>query len=185
VVESRSKETANYVKRVAEYAYYLARKWGMDELESITLKYASPLHDVGKIGIPDEVLLKPTRLNDEEFEIIKSHATIGYKILKNSKRPVLKAAAVIAHEHHEKFDGTGYPRGLKEHDIHIYGRIIAIVDVFDALMNRRSYKEPWALQDAVNYMKEHKGSHFDPILVDLFLSDLDYIHHVIKTYAEE
>jgi len=185
VVENRSKETANHVKRVAEYTYYLAIKSGLSESESTTLKFASPLHDVGKIGIPDSVLLKPSRLTDEEFDVIKSHATIGYNILKKSKRPILQAAATVAHEHHEKYDGTGYPRGLQGRDIHIYGRITAIADVFDALSHRRCYKEAWELEDAINYMKEHKGNHFDPKLIDLFFSDIDYIKNVMREYADD
>ena len=184
VVESRSKETANHVKRVCEYAYHLAKKSGMDETESSILKFASPLHDIGKIGIPDSVLLKPDTLTDEEFEIIISHATLGYNILKNSTRPILQAAAIVAHEHHEKYDGTGYPRGLKGRDIHIYGRIIAIADVFDALANRRCYKEAWTFDDAMDYMKAHKGTHFDPTLVDLFFSDVAYIKNIMRVYAE-
>lgn len=184
VVESRSKETANHVKRVAEYAYYLGEKSGLSEAENKTLKLASHLHDVGKIGILDRVLLKPSKLNDEEFEVMKSHSTIGYNILKKSKRPVLKAAATIAYEHHEKYDGTGYPRGLKETEIHIYGRITAIADVFDALSHRRCYREAWAFEDAVSYMKEHKGKHFDPKLIDLFFSDMDYIKNVMSEYID-
>jgi len=184
IVENRSKETANHVKRVSCYAYYLGMKSGLSEMESMTLKYASPLHDVGKIGIPDSILLKPGALSDEEFEIIKTHATIGYSILKNSKRPILKAAAIIAHEHHEKYDGTGYPRGLKAEEIHIYGRILSIADVFDALSQRRCYKEAWSLNEAIEYMKKHKGNHFDPNLIDLFFSDLDYINKVMQEFSD-
>ncbi len=185
VVESRSKETANHVKRVSEYAYYLARKSGLGEIESTTLKYASPLHDVGKIGIPDSVLLKTTRLSDAEFEVIKTHTSIGYSILRNSKRPILQAAAIVAHEHHEKFDGTGYPRGLKGHDIHIYGRIIAIADVFDALSHRRCYKEAWSLEETLSYMEVNAGTHFDPVLIKLFLSDISYIQDIMRRYSDE
>ncbi len=184
IVESRSKETANHVKRVAEFSYYLAKKSGLSEQESLTLKYAAPLHDVGKIGIPDNVLLKPGRLDDEEFEIIKSHAAIGHSILKKSKRPILKAAAIVAHEHHEKYDGTGYPRGLKEDAIHIYGRIVAIADVFDALSHPRCYKLAWTQEDAVKYMYDHKGSHFDPKLIALFFSDMAYLENIMRTYAD-
>lgn len=184
IVESRSKETANHVKRVSAYAYYLALKSGLSETESMTVKYAAPLHDVGKIGIPDSVLLKPSALSEEEFAVIKTHASIGYTILKNSKRPILQAAAIIAHEHHEKYDGSGYPRGLKEHEIHIYGRILAIADVFDALSQRRCYKQAWDLEDAIDYMKEHKNSHFDPKLIDMFFSDIDYIKEVMREFAD-
>ena len=185
IVENRSKETANHVKRVSSYAYFLARKSGLDENECMTLKYASPLHDVGKIGIPDSVLLKPGPLNDEEFEVIKTHANIGHSILKNSKRPILQAAAIVAYEHHEKYDGSGYPRGLKEHEIHIYGRILAIADVFDALSQRRCYKTAWEFEKAIDYMKEKKGTHFDPKLIDLFLSDIDYIKDVMQKFSDE
>ncbi len=185
VVESRSKETANHVKRVAEYAYFLAKKSGLSEVESMTLKHASPLHDVGKIGIPDSVLLKPSRLSDAEFEVIKTHTSIGYNILCNSKRPILKAAAIVAHEHHEKFDGSGYPRGLKGRDIHIYGRIIAIADVFDALSHRRCYKEAWSFDDAMDYMRSKSGSHFDPVLINLFLSDIAFIKKIMADYTDE
>ncbi len=184
VVESRSKETANHVKRVCEYAYYLAKKSGLDESESSILKYASPLHDVGKIGIEDSVLLKPGKLTDEEFEVIKSHATLGYNILKNSTRPILKAAAIVAHEHHEKYDGSGYPRGLQGRQIHLYGRIVAIADVFDALSHRRCYKEAWSFEDAMGYMQSHKGSHFDPTLVELFFSDIAYVKKIMRVYAD-
>jgi len=184
IVESRSKETANHVKRVAEFSYYLAIKSGLSEQESLTLKYAAPLHDVGKIGIPDNVLLKPGKLDDDEFEVIKSHAAIGHAILKNSKRPILKAAAIVAHEHHEKYNGTGYPRGLKEHSIHIYGRIVAIADVFDALSHPRCYKLAWTKEDAVQYMHDHKGSHFDPKLIELFFSDMGYLENIMRDYAD-
>lgn len=184
IVESRSKETANHVKRVAEFSYYLAKKSGLSEEESLTLKYAAPLHDVGKIGIPDNILLKPGKLDDDEFAIIKSHAAIGYSILEKSKRPILKAAAIVAHEHHEKYDGTGYPRGLKEREIHLYGRIVAIADVFDALSHPRCYKLAWTQEDAVRYMHDHKGSHFDPKLIALFFSDMAYLENIMRTYAD-
>ena len=182
IVESRSKETANHVKRVSEYSYYLAKKAGLDESESLNIRYASPLHDVGKIAIPDDILLKPSKLNEEEFTIMKTHASIGFSILKHSKRAILQTAAIVAHEHHEKYDGSGYPRGLKEHDIHIYGRIVAIADVFDALLNLRCYKKAWSLEDSIDYMNKHKGGHFDPNLVDLFLSDMPYLENIMQTY---
>ncbi|PHR57317.1 MAG: hypothetical protein COA44_06350 [Arcobacter sp.] len=184
IVENRSQETANHVKRVSSYAYYLGVKSGLSNSESTSLKYAAPLHDIGKIGIPDSILLKPGSLSDEEFEVIKTHAEIGFSILKKSKRPILKAAAIIAYEHHEKYDGSGYPRGLKEHEIHIYGRILAIADVFDALTQRRCYKSAWSFDQAIEYMKKHKGSHFDPRLIDMFFSDLDYIKGVMQELAD-
>lgn len=131
--ESRSKETGNHVKRVADYSKLFALYYGLDESESELLKQASPMHDIGKVGIPDAVLNKPGRLNEAERTIMDTHAEIGFEMLKMSNRKLLKAAATVAYEHHEKWDGTGYPRGLKEKEIHIYGRITAIADVFDAL----------------------------------------------------
>ncbi|MDF1881657.1 DUF3369 domain-containing protein [Sulfurimonas sp. MAG313] len=185
IVENRSKETANHVKRVSLYAHFLGLKFGLSENESMTLKYAAPLHDIGKIGIPDSILLKEGALSDEEFSVIKTHTSIGYKILKNSKRPILQAAAIIANEHHEKYDGSGYPNALKGKEIHIYGRIIAIADVFDALSQRRCYKQAWELEDVIRYMKEHKGSHFDPDLINLFFFDMDYIHEVMREFTDK
>ena len=131
--ESRSRETFNHVKRVAEYSKLIALKLGLDSKSAELLKMASPMHDIGKVGIPDAILNKPGKLTADEFEIMKTHAVLGYEMLNVSTRPLLKAAAIVAHEHHEKFDGTGYPRGLKGKDIHVYGRITAIADVFDAL----------------------------------------------------
>ena len=131
VSERRSKETGNHVKRVAQYSKDLALLYGLDEKEANLIFAASPMHDIGKVGIPDEILKKPDKLDSEEFEIMKSHADIGYRILKNSKRPILQVASIIAREHHEKYDGTGYPRALSGEDIHVYGRITAIADVFD------------------------------------------------------
>lgn len=171
--ETRSKETGNHVKRVAQYSKDLALLYGLDKKECDLLFAASPMHDIGKVGIPDEILKKPAKLTNEEFEIMKGHANIGYKILKGSKRPVLKAAAIIAREHHEKFDGSGYPRGLKGKEIHIYGRITAIADVFDALGSDRYYKKAWEDKKIFNLLEEEKGKHFDPQLVDLFMNNLN------------
>jgi putative two-component system response regulator len=131
------------------------------------------MHDIGKIGIPDAVLNKPGPLDDKEWEIIKEHSTLGYEMLKSSKRELLQAAAIIAHEHHERYDGKGYPRGLKGEDIHIYGRILAITDVYDALSNDRVYKKKWELDKILEFFKEGKGTQFDPQLTDLFLDNID------------
>lgn len=139
--EKRSLETGLHVRRVANYSYLLAKLYGLSEKEAEIIKFASPMHDIGKIGIPDAVLNKPGPLNDEEWEIIKEHPLIGYEMLKHSKREILQTAAIIALEHHERYDGKGYPSGLKGEDIHIYGRISALVDVYDALGNDRVYKE--------------------------------------------
>ena len=171
--ESRSKETGNHIKRVAEYSYILAKAYGLSEEEAQKIYKASPLHDVGKIAIPDNILHKPARLNEEEFKIMKTHAQIGYDILKNSKRELLKTAAIIAYEHHEKFDGTGYPRGLKANEISIEGRITALADVFDALGSDRSYKKAWEDEKIFKLFKEERGKHFDPDLIDIFFDNLD------------
>ena len=143
VGESRSKETGNHVKRVAEYSKILALEYGMSEHDAEMLKQASPMHDIGKIAIPDSILNKPGKLTSEEFETMKEHAHLGYEMLKVSHRHLLKIASIVAYEHHEKWDGTGYPRGIEGENIHIYGRITALADVFDALGSTRVYKPAW------------------------------------------
>ncbi|XPV70655.1 MAG: PAS domain S-box protein [Halarcobacter sp.] len=173
VGERRSKETGNHVKRVAQYSKDLALLYGLDIKESNLIFSASPMHDIGKVGIPDDILKKPDKLSSKEFEIMKTHADIGYKILKNSKRPILKVASIIAREHHEKYNGKGYPRGLKGEDIHIYGRITAIADVFDALGSRRYYKEAWPDKKIFDFFIKQRGEHFDPHLVDIFMDNIE------------
>jgi len=182
IVETRSEETGNHVKVVAEYSQLLALKLGLTQSEAELLKHASPMHDIGKVGIPDSLLNKPDKLTCEEFEIMKSHTTVGYEILKTSNRPILKASAIVAYEHHEKWDGTGYPRGLKGEDIHIYGRITAVADVFDALGSERVYKKAWKLNDVLEYFKEEKGKHFDPHLVEIFFDNLDEFLEIREKY---
>ena len=171
--ESRSKETGNHVKRVAEYSYLLARYYGMDEKEAEMLKQASPMHDIGKVAIPDAILNKPGRFTDDEFEIMKSHAQLSYDMLKHSQRPLLKMAATLAYEHHEKYNGKGYPRGIAGEDIHIYGRITALADVFDALGSDRCYKKAWEDEKIFTLFREERGQHFDPQLIDIFFEHLD------------
>lgn len=182
IVETRSEETGNHVKVVAEYSKLLAIKYGLSQSEAELLKHASPMHDIGKVGIPDSLLNKPSKLTCEEFEIMKTHTTVGYEILKTSNRPILKASAIVAYEHHEKWDGSGYPRGLSGHDIHIYGRITALADVFDALGSERIYKKAWKLNDILEYFKEEKGKHFDPELVDIFFNNLDEFLEIREKY---
>ena len=173
VGETRSKETGQHVKRVAEYSKLLADLMGINR-HSINLLYtASPMHDIGKVGIPDSILKKPAKLNDEEWEIIKTHSKIGFDILKNSKRDILRAAAIISYTHHEKYDGTGYPNQIKGENIHIFGRITALADVFDALGSDRVYKKAWELDRILDLIKQESGKHFDPKLVDTFLNNLD------------
>jgi len=171
--ESRSRETANHVKRVAEYSKILALAYGLDEEEAEMLKQASPMHDIGKVTIPDAILKKPSHFNDEERKVMDSHAEEGFKMIKNSDRPLLKTASIVAYEHHEKYDGSGYPRKLKAQEIHIYGRITAIADVFDALGSDRVYKKAWKDERIFKFFKEQRGKHFDPLLVDLFFDNID------------
>lgn len=171
--EFRSKETGNHIIRVAELSKHLALLFGLAEEEAELLKLAAPLHDVGKIGIPDSILLKPGKLTDDEYEIMKTHTTIGFDLLKSSGRPIFKAAAQIAHEHQERWNGSGYPRGLKGDEIHINSRIISIVDVFDALASKRCYKDSWCEDDIVIFFKNERNKQFDPKLVDLFLNNFD------------
>ncbi len=183
--ESRSKETGNHVKRVAEYSYILALGLGLRQEEAELLKMASPMHDIGKVAIPDEVLKKPGKLTDEEFKIMQNHTNIGYNLLSGSKRRILKAAAIVAHEHHEKWNGRGYPRGIAGEDIHIYGRITAIADVFDALGSDRVYKKAWELDRILNLFKEERGHHFDPRIVDVFMERLPELMRVREAYSDE
>lgn len=169
--ENRSKETGFHVKRVAEYSWLLAKLYGLSVKECETLRDVSPMHDIGKIGIKDAILNKPGRLTYEEMEIMKTHASLGYEILHTSELPLLKAASVVAGEHHERYDGTGYPHGISGDKIHIFGRITALADVFDALGSERVYKKAWEDSRIFALFEEEKGRHFDPILVDLFLEN--------------
>lgn len=141
--------------------------------ESELIKFASPMHDIGKIAINDSILHKRGKLTLEEYEIMKNHANIGYELLNNSNIEILRVASIISHEHHERWDGKGYPRGLIGENIHIYGRITAIADVFDALSTSRAYKEAWELDDILNLFRKERGNHFDPYLIDLFFENLN------------
>jgi PAS domain S-box-containing protein len=182
--ESRSQETGNHVKRVAEYSKLLAILAGVNEEDANFLYAASPMHDIGKVAIPDTILKKPGRLTDSEFEIMKSHSEIGYQVLKGSSRPILKTAATVAYTHHEKWNGTGYPQGLKGEDIHLFGRITAIADVFDALGSDRIYKKAWKLEKILTLFKEERGKHFDPTLIDLFFENLDQFLKIRENFQD-
>ena len=182
--ESRSNETGNHVKRVAEYSRLLAILYGLDEKESEILFTASPMHDIGKVGVPDSILNKPGKLDENEWKIMRKHSVIGYNILKNSKREILKAAAIVAMTHHEKWDGNGYPRNLKGEDIHIYGRITAIADVFDALGSDRCYKKAWEDEAIFKFLEDEKGKHFDPKLIDLFFENIDKFKEIRNRYKD-
>ena len=182
--ETRSKETGNHVKRVAEYSRLLAFYVGLSQEDITLLADASPMHDIGKVGIPDNILHKPGKLDDDEFVIMRTHAELGYKMLAHSNRPLLKTAAKIALEHHERWDGLGYPRHLKEEEISIEGRITAIADVFDALGSDRVYKEAWENERIFEYFKEQKGKQFDPKLVDLFFENLDKFLEIRNNFKD-
>ena len=183
--ETRSKETGNHVKRVAEYSKILALHMGLSIEEAELLKQASPMHDIGKVGIPDNVLNKPGKFEKEEWIIMQTHSQLGYEMLKYSNRPILQAAATVAHEHHEKYDGSGYPRGLGGEEIHIYGRITAVADVFDALGSDRCYKKAWDDEKIFNLLKEGKGKHFDPKLIDIFFENLNEFLAVRDMFVDE
>ncbi|WP_294966868.1 HD domain-containing phosphohydrolase, partial [Sulfurimonas sp.] len=183
--ESRSKETGNHVKRVAEYSKLLALYSGLNDKEAEMLKQASPMHDIGKVAIPDMILNKPGRFDDNEREVMNTHAKFGYEMLKNSNRPLLKMAATVAYEHHEKWDGSGYPQGISGEDIHIYGRITALADVFDALASDRVYKKAWDDEKIFILFKQERGKHFDPKLVDIFFEKLQDFLKVRDAFKDE
>lgn len=183
-IETRSKETGNHIKRVAEFSYILAKKWGLNNEECEVLKLASPLHDLGKIGIPDAILNKPGKLDADEWEIMMTHTELGYDMLIESDCEILQAGAFISHEHHEKWDGSGYPKGKKGEDIHIYGRITAVADVFDALASERCYKKSWPMEDILMYFKEQRGLHFDPLLTDILLENVEQFTNVLERYKD-
>jgi len=172
-VESRSKESGNHVRRVAHYSKILGLLYGLDEEESEVLFIASTMHDMGKIAIPDSILLKPGKLDKDEFNIMKTHSKIGYKLLAGSNLPILKIASTIAYEHHEHFNGAGYPLGIRENDISIYARIVAIADVFDALISDRVYKKAWNLDKVLELFKNESAEQFDPVLVKLLIENID------------
>jgi len=173
VAEGHSLETHQHVKRVSEVSYLLAKKVGMDEEEAEMLKHASYLHDIGKIGVKDYILHKDGKLTDKEFEEIKKHPKLGSVMLKGVELPLFKMAQIVSEQHHEKWDGTGYPYGYKGEEIHIYARIVALADVFDALSSKRSYKKGWSMKETLEFFKEESGKHFDPNLVYLFFEHLD------------
>jgi response regulator RpfG family c-di-GMP phosphodiesterase len=185
VIESRSLETGNHVRRMAESYRLLALKAGLDESQADLLQLASPMHDVGKVGIADAVLLKNGRLTPQEYEIIKAHTEIGYAILKSSRREILKAAVIAARQHHERWDGKGYPLGLAGDAIHIFGRITAVADVFDALMHKRVYKPAWGSDEVLDYFRRNRGTRFDPLLVDILLENSAEFIALSNQYPDE
>lgn len=175
IAESRSSETSNHVKRVGKIAKILALKCKLSDSEAEIVRLAASMHDLGKLAIHNSILAKPGILTLDEFTIMKTHSEMGYEMLKASKRPLLQTAAIIARQHHENYDGTGYPQGLKGKEIHLYSRIVALADVFDALGNERVYKATWPNDKIKDYIQEQAGKKFDPDIVKLFLRNFSVI----------
>ena len=174
MIESVSDETGKHIKRVSEYSRLLAHYHSSISEEEANIIYdAAPMHDIGKMSIPHDILHKEGPLTEEEFEIMKTHTVRAHKYLKVSDRKIIQAADAIAYQHHEKWNGKGYPQGLKEEEIHIYARIVAIADVFDALTHKRVYKEAWKLPEAIEYVVDHSGTQFDPLLIGIFQDHID------------
>ena len=183
--EYRSSETGMHVRRVGLYTKTLALLYGIDPQEAEVLEHAAPLHDIGKVGIEDSILHKPAKLTEEEFEQMKRHTLIGEAILGGSDKPLLQLAGEIAGGHHEKYDGSGYPRALSGNAIPLSARLTAIADVFDALFSKRSYKEGWSKEEVVDYFTRERGRHFDPRLVDLFLEHIDTFIAIFNTNRDK
>lgn len=184
VGESKCEETGNHVRRVQHYCEKLARLAGLDEERTRLLKTASALHDIGKVAIADAILKKPGPLDETERQTIRTHTLLGFEMLKHSKRPVMEAAAIVAAQHHERYDGQGYPQGLTGEAIHIFGRIAAIADVFDALISDRYYKKAWPEAEVYAFFQNERGKQFDPALIDIFLSHFDDFVQISRNYRD-
>jgi len=184
VIEHQSRETGNHVRRVADFSYLLAREAGMTEAQAQMLRLASPMHDVGKIGVPSAILNKPGALNSEELVEMRKHTLIGYEILRYGGSGILKTAASIALTHHERWDGLGYPQGLAGTDIPLEGRITALADVFDALSHQRAYKKAWTVDEAWDYLRSHAGDLFDPDLVRRFLAVRPRVDEILALFED-
>jgi len=181
---SRDEETGNHMHRVAHISRLIASELGHDEVFCDMIYLAAPMHDIGKVGIPDKILLKPGKLTPEEWEVMKTHTTIGYNVLKDSSSPLLRMGADIAHSHHEKYSGQGYPQGLVGEAIPVVGRIVAVADELDALLSVRPYKHAWNLKDALEQMRRERGRHFDPACIDIMLRHIDAILEIQKKFAD-
>jgi len=180
----RDNETGMHILRMSHYSRILGKAIGMTDEDSNQLQHASAVHDIGKIGIPDAILLKPGKLDQEEFEMMKTHSVIGAKLLADIDSDLCRLAEIIALTHHEKWNGKGYPNGISGSDIPLEGRIVAVADVFDALTSVRPYKNAWPVEDAINLLIREKGQHFDPEIVDLFLENKQEILEIKRKYAE-
>ncbi len=182
--ETRDNETGMHIIRLSHFCGMLGLKCGMTQTHAETLSTASLMHDIGKIGIPDAVLLKPGRLTPEERVVMETHTTLGGDILSDGESELLIMGREIALTHHERWDGTGYPKGLKGEEITLEGRITSVCDVYDALTSLRPYKKPWTVEAACDFLKENKGTMFEPRLVDLFLENLDQVLQIMEEYKE-
>ncbi len=183
--EHRDPETGQHLIRMANYSRLIARELNLSEEQQELILEAAPMHDIGKVATPDAILLKQGRLTEDEFAVIKQHAISGYNILADSESTLIRAAAVMALSHHEKFDGSGYPRGLKGDAIPLYGRIVAVADVFDALTSIRPYKKAWSLNDACQFLRDQTGSHFDPLCIEAFFKAWNDILVIYERYQED
>lgn len=184
--EYRDEGTGNHVLRMAKYSRQIAEAMGtFSKEECDELEYAAPMHDIGKIGIPDGILLKPGKLNEYEWDIMMTHTTIGHAILSDSQSRYMKIGAIIALNHHERFDGKGYPNGLKGEEIPLIARVVAVADVFDALVSARPYKHAWDTEEAIAYIQKQSGTHLDPDCVDAFIRRIDIIKQIQADYADE
>ena len=182
--EYKDEDTANHIKRMSHYSRILAGSLHLSPGEVEIIHLASPMHDVGKMGTPDNILFKPGKHTPEEWEIMKQHATFGGRILNGSSAKLLQAGEIIALSHHEKWDGSGYPKGISGEDIPLWGRITAVADVFDALTSKRPYKEAFSNEKSLQIMKEGRGKHFEPRLLDLFLENLDEVFDIQKKHKD-
>ena len=181
LLDFASDEKRGHTKRVSEISSLLAYYHpDLNEEDAYILYHASPVHDIGKLTIPYELLHKPGVYSTEEFELMKKHTTNAYSFLSSSPRKFMQAAAIIAYQHHERWDGQGYPQKLKGEEIHLYGRIVALADVFDSLTRERSYKEVWKMQDAIDYIQQHNGAQFDPKLVDIFMNNFEQFTGIVE-----
>lgn len=182
--EYRDEETGNHIIRMAKYSRLIAEAMNLSEERCDLIEVAAPMHDIGKIGISDLILLKPNRLTADEFEIMKTHATIGHKILYDSPSKYLRLGAEIALGHHEKYDGSGYPQGLKGKEIPLEARIVAVADVFDALTSTRPYKKSWSSKDAFAYLSANKEKHFDPDCVNVFVTQIEQTNQIQQQFQD-
>lgn len=182
--EYKDNETGNHIIRMSQVSAIIANSLGWSKTNVDLMLNASPMHDIGKIGIPDQILRKPGKLDAEEWEIMKTHAQIGFELLSDGESELLDLASIIALHHHERWDGNGYPSGLKGEEIPQVARIVAVADVFDALTSKRPYKEPWLASDAISYLKEQSGKQFDPETIEHFMLCQKEIMHISKSYED-